>query len=153
MKKRYEVRGMMEWHPEFKVGRTRLQVPFTGGHLCGGASTPAVFETADPVVQAVIEGSAAYKIKRIRLAAVIDDGNPGMERLLPGRQNADACNADEGHPGSSPSMTFEYTDTEEIFEFLRYQKDVPQSRLMTPDSCFVEAERLGIELKRKEKRP
>lgn len=59
--KRYEVRGMMEWHPEFRVGRSRLTVPFTGGHLCGGACTPASFETADPVVQIVIEQSAYFR--------------------------------------------------------------------------------------------
>lgn len=67
MRKRYEVTGMMEWHPVFNVGRTRLRVSFTGGHLCGGGTTPAVFETSDPVVQAVIEGSAAFRGNKIRL--------------------------------------------------------------------------------------
>lgn len=68
MKKRYEVSGMMEWHPVFNIGRTRMRVPFTGGHLCGGGITPATYETSDPVVQAVIEDSAAFRSKRIRLA-------------------------------------------------------------------------------------
>lgn len=70
MKKRYEVRGMMEWHPVFNVGRTRIAVSFTGGHLCGGGTTPAVFETDNPVVQAVIENSDAFRSNRIRLAWV-----------------------------------------------------------------------------------
>ncbi|MBO5445672.1 MAG: hypothetical protein J5995_10085 [Muribaculaceae bacterium] len=68
MKKRYEVSGMMEWHPVFCIGRTRMRVSFTGGHLCGGGTTPASYETDDPVVQAVIEGSAEFRRKRIRLA-------------------------------------------------------------------------------------
>lgn len=57
----------MEWHPVFRAGRTRIQVPFTGGHLCGGACTPASYETSDPVVQMVIERSAAFRQGRIRL--------------------------------------------------------------------------------------
>ena len=76
MKKRYDVRGMMEWHPEFRVGRTRLQVSFTGGHLCGGACTPASFETSDAVVQKVIEDSAAYRSGLISIGMVMDDGHP-----------------------------------------------------------------------------
>lgn len=68
MKKRYEVRGMMEWHTVFAAGRSRIRVSFIGGHLCGGGSTPAVYETSDPVVQKVIERSGAFRSGRIRLA-------------------------------------------------------------------------------------
>ena len=71
IKKRYEVRGMMEWHPVFRAGRTRLQVSFTGGHLCGGACTPAAYETSDSVVQAVIEASAAFRSGRINVVEVM----------------------------------------------------------------------------------
>lgn len=69
MKKRYVVAGMMEWYPIFKVGRMRLQLSFTGGHLCGGASTAASYETSDPVVQKVIESSAEFRNGRIKLAS------------------------------------------------------------------------------------
>lgn len=68
MRKRYEVDGMMEWHTVFRVGRTSLSVSFTGGHLCGGGTTPAAFETSDPVVQTVIENSESFRNRKIRLA-------------------------------------------------------------------------------------
>lgn len=64
--KTYEAPGMMEWHPVFKVGRMRLQLPFVGGHFCGGASSCATFTTGDPVVQMIIESSEAWKSGRIR---------------------------------------------------------------------------------------
>lgn len=71
MRKRYEVRGMMEWHPLFEAGRARLHVAFTGGHLGDGCSVPAAFETGDPVVQRVIESSKEFRSGRIRLARTL----------------------------------------------------------------------------------
>ncbi len=58
---------MMEWHPVFVVGRTRLQLPFVGGHFCGGASCAATFQTSDRVLQEIIENSEAYISGRIRV--------------------------------------------------------------------------------------
>ena len=142
-RKKYEVRGMMEWHPEFKVGRTRLQVSFTGGHLCGGACSPAVFETSDPVVQAVIEKSAPFRSGKIRVGAV--------------REEADDMKKpdDKGETVPTVAVTekqfeLEYEDIEEVFEFLNHAKGVPLARLSTNESCFEEAKRLGIILKKKE---
>ncbi len=65
--KTYEAPGMMEWHPVFVVGRTRLQLPFVGGHFCGGATCAATFQTSDPVVQKIIENSVAFKSDKIVL--------------------------------------------------------------------------------------
>lgn len=126
IRKRYEVRGMMEWHPVFKVGRSRLRVSFTGGHLCGGASTPAFYETSDPVVQVVIESSAEFRSKRIRLA---------MESRIP-----EPC---------QKSAIFEYTKEEDIYDYLEHKKGIPVEQLCDMDSCFLEAKRLGVTLVKK----
>lgn len=112
----------MEWHPVFRAGRSRLQVSFTGGHMCGGASTPASFETADPVVQAVIESSDAFRSGRIRI---------GMEMDSPGGQ-----------------MTVkEFKDTLEAADFLHYHKGVPLEKVITPDQCLAQAQLVGIDLR------
>ncbi|MDE5997619.1 MAG: hypothetical protein K2G77_05340 [Muribaculaceae bacterium] len=145
-RKRYEVRGMMEWHPVFKVGRSSLRVSFTGGHLCGGASTPAYYETADPVVQTVIESSAEFRSKRIRLAMEKFITEPVKEPVCPVRANTDSVNPDT--PGS-PSAIFEYTKEEDIYEYLEQKKGIPVEQLCDMDSCFLEAERLGVTLVKK----
>lgn len=150
-KKRYEVMGMMEWHPEFKVGRTRLQVSFTGGHECSGAHTPAVYETTDPVVQAVIERSNAYISGRIRLGnkedipESADESEIACKRKM--RDEADGSqSADEV---SDSGYVFEYEDEEEVYSFLKREKGVPTERLCTRGSYKIEAERLGIILRKK----
>ncbi|MDE6633099.1 MAG: hypothetical protein K2K23_08890 [Muribaculaceae bacterium] len=137
LRKKYEVRGMMEWHPVFKVGRTRLQVSFTGGCLCSGGSTPAYYETEDPVVQAVIEGSALFRSGRVRLASSVN---------VPG--SAPAAK-DTEKAKDVPAFVFEYEDIEDVYEFLNLKKGVPIAKLSDNDSCFKEAKKLGITLKQK----
>ncbi len=120
--KRYEVEGMMEWHPVFKVGRSRLQVSFTGGHLCGGACTPASFTTSDPVVQTVIERSAAYKSGRIRLIS------PKV---------------------SDKSEVFEYSTLQELFQHLEDNYSINPEELSSMEDAQREADRLNIKLIKK----
>ncbi len=129
-RKKYVVAGMMEWHPIFKTGRTRLQVSFTGGHLCGGACTPASYETSDPVVQAVIEHSEAFRNGKIKI---------GTQRVIKEKSPVSA----------DPPIEFEYEDIEEVYEYLHNVKEIPLSRLNTTDSCFVEAGKIGVVLKKK----
>ncbi len=162
-RKRYEVMGMMEWHPEFMVGKTRLQISFTGGHLCSGAHTPAVFETADPVVQKIIERSEAFRSRRIRIGAKVeipDDGANKANGANESNRANDANSADEANraneankimPSESVSKSgfvFEYKDDEEVFQFLEREKGVPVVRLLTREAFKIEAERLGIILKK-----
>ena len=162
MKKRYEVKGMMEWHPVFKVGRGSLHVSFTGGHLCGGARTSASFETSDPVVQKVIEGSEPFRSKRIRLVYTeacdqsADTGNQRLSGRLgslpPILDNQPPTESDHGREASQPpteSETFEYTKEEEIYEYLQHTCGVSVDDLSVEGSCFEEAQRLGITLRKK----
>lgn len=133
MKKKYEVPGMMEWHPEFRIGRTKVQIPFTGGHTCGGASTSACYETSDPVVQAIIEGSAPYRGGRIRLKGQSKE-----------KEHNSSCKK-----GAGNACVFEYTDIEDVYDFLQREKGIPLDLLCSSDSCFKEAKKLGITLKKK----
>ena len=147
----------MEWHPEFRVGRTRLQVSFTGGHLCGGAATPASFETSDPVVQAVIERSAPFRRGRIRLG--------GETHSEPSSCAAKDSVADMPH-GRAPHMALaaqpaipdpphtgltvmEFDDIDKASDFLQHEKGIDLDRLITPEQCHEEARRLGLQLKLK----
>ena len=135
----------MEWHPEFRVGRGRIQVSFTGGHLCGGASTPASYATSDPVVQKVIEGSSAFRQGRIRL--VMEEGHAGRRPVL------SVAVPSEPSCGSAPDKgcVFEYGNIDDISDFLQFGKGVPLERLSSVEECFREAERLGVVLKKKER--
>lgn len=128
MKKRYEVPNMMEWHPVFKAGRTRLQVSFTGGHLCGGACTPAFFVTSDPVVQTIIEKSTAFRSGRIRL-------NKDSQVSVPEQEK-------------KPAAIFEYSSEEDIYDYLEKTHGLPVEQLCEEGACFREAKRLGITLRK-----
>lgn len=144
--KRYEVRGMMEWHPEFRAGRTRIRVSFTGGHLCGGACTPATYETSDPVVQKVIEDSLAFRQGRIR--HVMEGGYPVGGRVM-GSVHSDRRPEGPEAARVCGLTVFEYRDIEDISDFLQFKKGVPLERLSSEEGCFKEAERLGVVLKKK----
>ena len=142
----------MEWHPEFRVGRSRLQVSFTGGHLCGGASTAASYETSDAVVQAVIESSAAFRRGRIRL--VMEGGHSDRRSEGPtaqdGAKSAGNCASGAAVKMATPhESVFEYSKIDDISDFLQFKKGVPLERLHSEADCFKEAEKLGVVLKKK----
>lgn len=119
----------MEWHPVFRVGRMRLQVSFTGGHLCGGACTSASYETSDPVVQKVIESSKAFGSGRIYVAAVAEEAPSAKKKVV------------------SHSTVMEFDDIDKASDFLQHEKGIPLERIITLDECVAEARRLGIDLK------
>ena len=142
----------MEWHPEFKVGRTLLKVSFTGGHLCGGASTPAICETSDPVVQMVIETSAAYRSGRIRPGKAIgrataraDGGGPSPCKDITCGKTQESMPATRVAGAHETPMEFE--DIDSASDFLQDKKGIPVDRVLTREQCVEEARRLGIDLR------
>lgn len=177
-KKRYDVRGMMEWHPVFSAGRSRLQVSFTGGHLCGGASTPASFETEDPVVQAIIEGSKAFKTGRITIGK--EDRHADLQPVgQSARDNAKTSvlasevSQTDCASGAAVSMTasqevtapeevtapqeitaphiMEFASVDEASDFLTVKKGIPAEKTMKAEQCVAEGARLGIEVRIRKK--
>lgn len=164
MKKRYEVKGMMEWHPMFVAGRARVRVSFTGGHLGEGCVSPARFETSDPVVQRLIEKSAAFRSGRIRLAACIygneeaegcgADRTPAKKVEAPTAQEtvwpqeaAPASALEAESAGEEKLETMEFDSMEEAREYLNMNRQVRMSRLLDVKSCMREARKLGLEIK------
>jgi len=125
MKKIYEVKGMMEWHPIFAVGRARIQVSFTGGHLGDGCCTPAKYASSDPVVQRVIEGSVHFRTGRIKLATIFDE--PASETPV-------------------RLIDMEFDDYMKAALFLQDEKGVDKKLLTENDSIVSEAKKCGIHL-------
>ena len=140
---------MMEWHPVFKIGRGTLQVSFTGGYLCGGARTSASFETSDPVVQKVIECSKPYRSQKIRLVytEASCQGQDSRSQIPEARGQSPDSEANPQPP--KESEIFEYTKEEEIYEYLQHTCGVSVDDLSVEGSCFEEAQRLGITLRKK----
>lgn len=66
-KKTYAIYNLTEKHTSFFLGKTRVQVSFTGGIVTKKGVTPATFTTEDPVVQFAIENSADFKKGTITL--------------------------------------------------------------------------------------
>ena len=149
-KKRYEVRGMMEWHPVFRAGLTRVQVSFTGGHLCGGASTAASFETSDPVVQLLIERSEAFRSGRITLRSCSSSGLLPASTAPEGPRAVSVAPRREGDIPSPHETVMEFEDLDKASDFLQRYKGIRIDDIVTRDQCVAEARRFGIDLKIKD---
>lgn len=133
MRKIYEAPGMMEWHPEIIVGRSRIKVSFEGGHFSGKGRTPATFETSDPVVQTVLENSAPFISGRIRLA-------PGFRKgiTLP-------ASGGKGSVTTLNEMVFDNLSAAR--DYLTFEKNIPASEVMDAGDCVKVAAKVGINLK------
>ena len=67
-RKRYGVYGLTEYVARIPAGAAgTVEVQFAGGQISGYGVVPAWFETADPVMQRLIESSPEYLRGRIRL--------------------------------------------------------------------------------------
>lgn len=65
--KTYGAVGLLDYQAEIPVGRAKMVVNFSGGAITGYGIAPAEHTTSDPLVQSVIENSAAFKRGRIIL--------------------------------------------------------------------------------------
>lgn len=151
---------------------------FTGGHLCGGACTPASFETEDPVVQAIIEGSKAFKTGRITIGK--EDRHADLQPVgQSARDNAKTSvlasevSQTDCASGAAVSMTapekvtapeevtppeeviaphiMEFASVDEASDFLTVKKGIPAEKTMKAEQCVAEGARLGIEVRIKKK--
>lgn len=149
----------MEWHPVFKVGRARISVSFTGGHLGDGCVTPAKFETSDRVVHAVIEKSAAFRSGMIRLASVVKEASDDVEKPVVSAVSHTAASAprtvvaartSDSNLFGEETMTFGSWD--EAAHYLHKEKGIPMSRLIEPEECEREAGKFGITIQIEKKK-
>lgn len=65
--KRYAVYGLMEYLALIPAAGRTIEVHFTGGQLSGYGIRPAIFTTADPVLQHLIEHSHDFLSGKIRM--------------------------------------------------------------------------------------
>lgn len=136
MRKVYEAPGMMEWHPVIIAGKSRVRVSFEGGYFSGRGHTPASYETADGVVQAMIENSSQFKTGRIRLAAGFKKGIQAKAAL---RSPAVSESRDQ--------MTeFEFPDLIQAQDYLVMEKNVARTEVLTAEDCVREGARRGIKI-------
>lgn len=131
MNKIYEAPGMMEWHPEITVGRSRVTVSFEGGHFSGRGHTPATFSTSDPALQTLLENCAHFRAGRIRLA-------PGYKKGVGERTVASR--------GCKKMRQMEFKDYTKARDHLTMSLQIPSSKLTTPEDCIAAAAAAGIEL-------
>lgn len=142
---------MMEWHPVFAAGRARIRVPFTGGHLGDGCSSPAIFETSDAVIQRVIENSKPFRNGRIRLAASLPEA---AKKILPNPSPKTDCKPASIHQ-SPPEIATVVPESSEIMEFdnfndaadyLQFKRGVQSTILFDATDCIREAKNRGINM-------
>lgn len=62
----------MEWVALIECGKATVKVHFSGGSLTGYGVTPAEFTTQNPMTQAIIENSKAFKSGKIFLLREIE---------------------------------------------------------------------------------
>ncbi|MCH5232004.1 MAG: hypothetical protein J1E78_00090 [Muribaculaceae bacterium] len=65
MKKTYYAKGLLEWQVALKHNGIVLRLCFSGGSMGSNGVIPARYETDNPVIQRIIEGSDYFKEKRI----------------------------------------------------------------------------------------
>lgn len=143
----------------FVAGRARVRVSFTGGHLGEGCVSPARFETSDPVVQRLIEKSAAFCSGRIRLAACYGNEEaegcgavkkveaPAAQETVWPQEAAPASALEAEASGEENLETMEFDSIKEAREYLNMNRQVRMSRLLDVKSCMREARKLGLEIK------
>lgn len=93
-KKTYAIFHLTEKHTFFYLGKTKVNVSFTGGIVTKKGVTPATFTTDDPIVQLAIEQSEDFKKGNIKIRSkYLMDGevnighNPEISRDIPQEGN------------------------------------------------------------------
>lgn len=152
--KRYGVKGLMEWQCTIKSGKARFSFHFSGGTLTGYGVTPAVYETANPLLQQVIESSNYFKTGKITSLESWDNGNAAMEDdggLLSGMPGDGTISENPGTEGSTEN---DGGDTEHVVvpsfadarQYLIEHYGAEASKLLSKDAVAKYAKGKGIEI-------
>ncbi len=80
----------MEWEALIVCGKARLRARFEGGSSSGFGEAPAIYRTANPAAQHIIEQSDYFKDKRIRLLRVNRYADDPADDDIAGKTEADA---------------------------------------------------------------
>lgn len=137
-KKVYGVIGMMEWHALIPIGKSSLNVKFTGGTLTGYGVTPAKYTTSDAVIQKMIENSEYFKNGRIKLLRVLETMEPKKEMVVETKK-IDITSADE-----KELETVEVTSLDDAKEYLKDRFNVSWNKLKSKSAIIETAQTYGV---------
>lgn len=106
IRKTYGVSGLMDWTTQIKAGKGAVSVHFTGGALTAYGVTPAMFSTANPFFQNVIEHSDQFKNGRIKLVGTMEVPDDAATKARKARMAARAAETTvEGEQSSTQDAT------------------------------------------------
>ena len=135
-KKKYGVRGMLEYTAVLKAGNAKLHVHFTGGNLSGYGVIPAYFVTDNAVVQHIIEQSEEFKRGKISLLRTYADA-PSSEEV-----------ATTGEDGKAEGASLEVVAMKSLAdakEYLVEQFGEKPSGLRSKDAVLAAGVRHGVQ--------
>ena len=106
LKKTYAIYNLSEKHTAFYLGKTRVNVSFTGGQVTKNGVNPATFTTDNPIVQLAIERSRAFADGAVKLLAQYQQqGEVKIGKNPPRPKAAGIENPAENAVGTIPEPT------------------------------------------------
>ncbi len=155
--KTYGVKGLMEWMCNIPVGKTHLQVEFTGGVLTQYGNTPAKFTTDDMLKQAIIENSKPFKNGKITLLSCIESQEDETRRLEGGNtsnetdtdDNEDNSNDDKQQASEAPEAqnVVEVESLDDAKEYLNQKYGIAVRNLRSRQAIIDAAKECGFSFK------
>lgn len=151
--KRYGVTGLMEWQCTIKSGKARFSFYFSGGTLTAYGVTPAVYETANPLFQQVIESSNYFKSGKItKLKGWDDEDEQTVHGEVPSGILSSGAIPDP--PGTEENTENDGGDTEHVVvpsfadarQYLIEHYGAEASKLLSKDAVAKYAKGKGIEI-------
>lgn len=150
--KTYGVKGLMEWMCNIPVGKTHLQVEFTGGVLTQYGNTPAKFTTDDMLKQAIIENSKPFKNGKITLLSCIESQEDETRRLEGGKTNneTDTDNNEtdtDKQQASEAQNVVEVESLDDAKEYLNQKYGIAVRNLRSRQAIIDAAKECGFSFK------
>ena len=137
-KKVYGVIGMMEWHALIPIGKSSLNVKFTGGTLTGYGVTPAKYTTSDAVIQKMIENSEHFKNGKIKLLRVFETAESKEVPVIESK-NDDITSIDD-----KELEMVEVTSLDDAKEYLKDKFNVSWNKLKSKSAIIETAQTHGV---------
>lgn len=143
--KTYGVKGLMEWMCNIPVGKTHLQVEFTGGVLTQYGNTPAKFTTDDMLKQAIIENSKPFKNGKITLLSCIESQEDETRRLEGGKTNNETDT--DKQQASEAQNVVEVASLDDAKEYLNQKYGIAVRNLRSRQAIIDAAKECGFSFK------
>lgn len=144
----------MEWQVLIPVGKGHMKVNFTGGTLLGMGSAPAIYTTANPVVQTIIENSGYFQSGRIYLQRVQRTDEPDAAEAAEVEQQTVSKTQDNTTENTNTETeenpeVVEVSDKVEAVEYLKehYNSNYSATQLRTKTAFEAACAECGVKFK------